>query len=241
MQRDVLPEPKYSVLIVEDESITSTAIAQELRSTGYQISGVAVSYDEAVACYHHSRPDLAVLDVHLSGARSGIDFAHYLRRQPDPIPFVYLTAQLNRDDRSLSMDTFPAGYLSKPLHMGSLLTTIETALHNHYQQDNGEVVHIQSSQSVHKIAVRDILHLRADHVYVNVILRDGRSIMVRRSLSDLIAEINHADIVQIHRSHAVNLRHVTAYNRRQLIVGEEEIPISNTYRDGVMNRVLPDD
>ena len=241
MQRVVSPAIKYSVLIVEDEFITSNVIARQLRSKGYQISGEVVSYDEAVACYQESSPDLAVLDVRLSGARSGIDFAHYLRRQPDPIPFVYLTAQLNPANRSRCMDTFPAGYLNKPLHMESLLTTIETALHNHYQQDNGEVVHIHSSQSVHKIAVHDILHLQADHVYVNVLLRDGKTIMLRRSLSDLIADINHADIVQIHRSHAVNLRHVTGYNRRQLTVGEEEIPISNTYRDGVMNRVLPDD
>ncbi|THH37730.1 LytR/AlgR family response regulator transcription factor [Neolewinella litorea] len=225
------------ILIVEDEFIISDTIADQLREQNYIVTGEAISYDEAVELYHKSPPDLALLDIRLSGPESGIDFAHFLRAQKEQIPFVYLTSQVDEQHLALARETFPAGYLSKPVQINSLLTTIDVALHNHQSQQQEETVAVKTGQATHILPLSAIRHLRADHVYVQVSLVDQKPLVLRRSLSDLVSEINHFSIVQTHRSHAVNLQHVTRYEHRTVYIDDDAVPISDKYRDQVLSRL----
>ncbi|NJB86869.1 DNA-binding LytR/AlgR family response regulator [Lewinella marina] len=227
--------PGRRILIVEDEFIISDTIADQLREQNYIVTGEAISYDEAVELYEASPPDLALLDIRLSGPESGIDFAHYLLEQEDPIPFIYLTSQVDEQHMALARETYPAGYLSKPVQISSLLTTIDVALHNHQSRQREETVTVKTGQATHILPLSAIQHLRADHVYVQVTLVGQKPLVLRRSLSDLVSEINHHSIVQTHRSHAVNLQHVTRYEHRSVFVDDVAIPISDKYREQVMS------
>lgn len=227
--------PGRRILIVEDEFIISDTIAQELREQNYIVTGEAISYEEAVELYRESPPDLALLDIRLSGPESGIDFAHFLREQEEQIPFVYLTSQVDEQHLALARETHPAGYLSKPVQINSLLTTIDVALHNHQSRQREETVTVKTGQATHILPLSAIRHLRADHVYVQVTLADQKPLVLRRSLSDLVSEINHQSIVQTHRSHAVNLQHVTRYETRSVFIDDEAIPISDKYRSHVLS------
>ncbi|WP_116125541.1 LytR/AlgR family response regulator transcription factor [Lewinella sp. IMCC34183] len=231
------PAPGPRILIVEDEFIISDTIAELLRDNGYRVAGEAISYEEAVKLYEEETPDLALLDIRLSGARTGIDVARYLAARPDPIPFVFLTSQVDDAHIGLARDTFPAGYLSKPIQTTSLLATIAVALHNHQGQRREETVSLRAGQATHLLPVATIRHLQADHVYVRVTLTDQKPLVLRRSLGELVKEIDNPNIVQTHRSHAVNLQHVTRYDNRSVYVDGASIPVSDTYRESVMARL----
>jgi DNA-binding response OmpR family regulator len=84
------------ILIVEDEILIADTIERYLTRQGYWVMGSAISCEEAETLYLRQTPDLALLDIRLSGSRTGIDFAHFIRKQARPAPFIYLTSQLDR-------------------------------------------------------------------------------------------------------------------------------------------------
>jgi CheY-like chemotaxis protein len=51
------------MLIVEDESVTASDVARELRRLGYQVVAVARSGPQAVAHALTHRPDLVLMDI----------------------------------------------------------------------------------------------------------------------------------------------------------------------------------
>jgi DNA-binding response OmpR family regulator len=61
-----LQNASMRILIVEDEYVTALALRTELREAGHEVVGVATGEREAVECFRHQRPDLAIVDIHLS-------------------------------------------------------------------------------------------------------------------------------------------------------------------------------
>jgi two-component system, response regulator PdtaR len=56
---------KSQVLIVEDEVILAHLLEDELKSSGFEVVGIAATEDEALNLFHNKRPALGVVDVHL--------------------------------------------------------------------------------------------------------------------------------------------------------------------------------
>jgi PAS domain S-box-containing protein len=122
------------ILIVEDELILAKDLALTLESLGYEISGVTTSGEDAVSMAERSRPDLALMDIRLTGEIDGITAADLLRSNFD-VPVVYLTGYAENDVLERAKRTEPYGYLAKPATLLELRSTIETALYKH-QADN---------------------------------------------------------------------------------------------------------
>jgi CheY-like chemotaxis protein len=68
------PEP-LEVLIVEDEILLATELGFLVQESGCRDVGHAMSSDEAVELAASLRPDLALVDVHLSDGPTGVEVA----------------------------------------------------------------------------------------------------------------------------------------------------------------------
>jgi len=66
---------KVKVLVVEDEIITADDICFSLEELGYEVLEPANTYSEAVRTLEAELPDIAILDIRLTGKKSGIDLA----------------------------------------------------------------------------------------------------------------------------------------------------------------------
>jgi len=110
----------YKILIVEDEVIIADTIKRYLTQNGHQVVGNAISYQEAESIYIEKKPDLVLLDIRLSGTKTGIDVAYFIQQQTDPKPFIFLSSQLDSRSLNSAKETFPAGYLSKPIQKNTL-------------------------------------------------------------------------------------------------------------------------
>lgn len=232
------PSSSSGILILEDEFIISDMLAGHLRRGGYEIAGQAKSFTEAATICHDCLPDLALLDIRISGDRTGIEFAHYLRDNHPSVPYIFLTSQADKGNMDAVTRTRPSGCLSKPIQIRSLLSMIEIALFNHRSREQtSRCVHLRDGKATHRVMVNEITYLEADHVYVVVHFRDRSTLMLRTSLSELTAEIGDGKIMQTHRSYAVNLVHVTRFEREQLYVGDRAIPVSRSRRSEVFERL----
>ena len=61
---------KARILIVEDEVIIADNMCDTLNDLGYETLEPAISYTEAIATIEEEMPDVAILDIHLSGKRT---------------------------------------------------------------------------------------------------------------------------------------------------------------------------
>ena len=66
---------KVKILVVEDEIIIADNICDTLNSLGYEALEPAINYTEAIELIENTKPDIAILDIQLSGQKTGIDLA----------------------------------------------------------------------------------------------------------------------------------------------------------------------
>lgn len=228
----------YNILIVEDEILIADMIERYLVRKGHKVVGSAISYEEATKIYLQKKPDLALLDIRLSGSKTGIDFAAFIQEQEQSIPFIYLTSQLDKTSIDLAKETFPAGYLSKPIQKESLHATIEIAMFKHGEQNPvTDTVEIADGLTSYLVSANDIIYWQTEHNYIKVFLSDGRQLLQRKTMNDFLEMLPEGMFLQTHRSFAVNVKRISHWDGQSVFVEDSSIPISRSRRKVVLDQL----
>ena len=232
---------KVKVGVVEDEMIIALGIINALRDLGYEATDPANNYTQALAMIAHEKPDILLLDIHLSGHKDGIDLARTIRKEFS-IPIIFLTANADAATVERAKETMPDAYLLKPFREKELFTSIELCLSNfskkkkdatssgegHYKINDS--LFIKQGQHFHKVKLEDILYIEADNIYLNVYTQSAK-MLVRSTLHDYMTIIGSQNFFRVHRSYAVNIPHIQSINSECLIINNKEIPIAKAYRE----------
>ena len=100
------------------------------------------------------------------------------------------------------------------------------------------IVRLKDGTRLHPVPESDILYARAADDYCDVALTDGRTILVTMTLARLLETLP-GQFLRVHKSYAVNRRHVTAVaprpgGGRQLVLDQgEAIPVGRTYGEAI--------
>ena len=120
---------KTRILIVEDQFVEANAVKIALEKAGYEVCGMAMSYEQALPYIRMARPDIVLLDIFLKGDLTGVDLARVLSKEG--IPFVYLSANSNQSTLDEAIATRPYGFLVKPFREKDLRIALEIAGFRH--------------------------------------------------------------------------------------------------------------
>ena len=118
---------KPRVLIVEDDYLVGSQIEVALADAGFDVVGVAQSAEEALALAGERKPQLAIMDIRLSGARDGVDTAVALYKAHG-VRSVFATAHSDENVRRRAVAADPLGWIQKPYSMRTLVDAIRGAL-----------------------------------------------------------------------------------------------------------------
>ncbi|MGD0548429.1 MAG: response regulator, partial [Terracidiphilus sp.] len=138
---------KAKLLIVEDEPAVALDLQQEVEEFGYEVIGLAESADEALIAVEQTRPDLALMDVRISGRMNGIQTARLLR-DAYQVPAIFLTAHSDDFTVAGAAREMPYGYLTKPFQSGQLKATVQVALHKAKVDAGLRIAHRKISTTV---------------------------------------------------------------------------------------------
>lgn len=235
---------KVRILVVEDEIIIADNICDALEDLGYEVSEPAITYSEAIETIKEFKPDLAILDIQLSGKKDGIDIAQTIKDDYN-IPFIFLSS--NSDVRTVgrAKEVAPSAYLVKPFSKEELYTSIEIALSNFSNledlsapktENKQNALFIKQKNLFIKIKFDDILFVKSDHVYIEIYTKKGEKYLVRGSLNDYISKLGTC-FVRVHRGYVVNMNHVDAFEHELVVIGKESIPLGKTYRGDFLNEI----
>lgn len=118
------------MLVVEDERLIARELQVRLEELGHTVSSISDNAEDAIRSAEQDRPDIALMDIRIQGARDGIEAAAILQERFD-LPVVFLTAHSDQSTLDRAKAVCPAGYLLKPLSPRELVVTLEVGMHNH--------------------------------------------------------------------------------------------------------------
>jgi len=236
---------RVKVLVVEDEIIIADDICDLLTEMGYEVAEPAISYSEAVKTLQDFNPDIAIVDIHLSGKKDGIDLAAFINEN-NKIPFIILTSNTDSNTVEKAKTVNPSAYLVKPYRKIELFTSIEIAISNFEKQSSlsqksvsstlKNVLFIKQNHLFIKVHFDDILFIKADHVYLEIFSKDKNKFIVRGSLNDYINKLGYK-FSRIHRGYIINLQHIAAIDHDFVKIENTSIPIGKNYREEFLKRI----
>ena len=119
-------EPKATILIVDDDRLMASTLAEILESAGYG-ADTANSGEEALATIRQSRPDLVISDLKMSGMH-GHQLQSEIQRICPDLPVIIITAFGSIETAVESMRRGAFDFLTKPFTNSELNIVVERAL-----------------------------------------------------------------------------------------------------------------
>jgi two-component system, response regulator PdtaR len=245
------------ILIIEDEFILASELAETLESEGYEVVLTADNGQEAVDFYQENEVDLVLCDININGDWDGIETVTKLIAIKQ-VPIIYLTAFTDKDTLERAKATFPAAYIPKPYHITNLRMAIELAISNFavkiqplkilidekpenpqkemFLQVNDDIFIKQNYQFV-KFSLNEILYLEADNIYTNIITSQKKYV-IRQSIGNVHERLPMKNLIRVHRSFVVNINKIDSFNEYEVMVQGHAIPISRTYKDEFMKHFM---
>jgi two-component system LytT family response regulator len=244
------------VLIADDEPVARKGLRALLATEpDVTIAGEAATGEETEALLRSTSPDVLILDIQMP-QKSGLDVVAGV--DPASLPLViFVTAH---DDHAIrAFELHALDYLVKPYREDRLRDAIGRARalldRRHIGQFRQRVgawvasqpvfptrIRIEDRERIRFIAVKDIQWVEAQDYCVLLHLA-GERILRRGTLKQFLRMVDPSILVRVHRSAAVNVRHVreltiTASGGLTARLGSgAEVPVARAFREELEERL----
>lgn len=243
---------KVKVLIVEDELLIAESLKITLANMGYEVPALFRSGKEVLDWFRPGLADIIMMDINLAGKMNGVETAIEIRKI-STAPIIYITDNQDEALRKKAInETNTVQYLTKPFSKLDIAVAIDLAVKalkghelmlekvNNSSYLIDDCIFVKDLQGFKKIKISDILFLKADGSYCNLIYtadNSEESILFSENLSFLEERLAFArSLVRIHRSFIINIDSVKKIQENRLWIRDTEIPIGKTYKYEIKNR-----
>lgn len=239
-----------TAVIAEDESILRAELRETLAGIWPELVICAEAEDgiEALRALATHTPDIVFLDIQMPGA-SGLEVA---RHASGKCHVVFVTAY----DKyaAAAFDQGAVDYVMKPFSPTRIATAVERlkkqiqstpaalddvlkllTIWNRDEKEYLRWVTASHGLELRLITADEICYFQADNKYTLVVTADRES-LIRRTIKELVEEVDPRMFWQIHRGTLVNVnaiagvqRDVTRHLRVKLKLRKEMLPVSESY------------
>ncbi len=209
------------ILVIEDEKNIREIIGALLNEEGFMVY-TAKNGKEGIDIAQKELPDLIISDIMMPGM-DGYSVLKELSKNniTKLIPFIFLTAKVERNDIRVGMELGADDYLFKPFRSEELLKSISSRLGRietlkaEFTKTNedsfskkytiDDKIFIQANGSPHLIKINEILFITAERQYSSIKLLEGKSYLLRKSVSKWEELLPCKNFLRIHRSTIINI------------------------------------
>ena len=242
-------------IAVDDEPLALGLVTDYIRKIPF-LELVATCGDafEAARALQETPVDLMFIDIQMPGL-TGLQFIQSLAKRP---MVVIVTAYKKFAPEGFDLDV--VDYLVKPVGLDRFmkacykaqelyeLRTAKDAAAGGAADWSGasaqaggpggafvaDYFFVNVDYSLVKVLFADIVWIEGSGDYVKIHLRSAaKPLLVRTSAKTLEAELPTDKFLRIHKSYIVSVAAITAVRKNSLFIGEMELPVGETYRDGL--------
>jgi len=141
------------LLLVDDEELNIRLLERILDKAGYKHVASTTNSDEAVALQGRFKPDLILLDVHMSGM-DGFEVLEQItahNRSDDRVPVIMITADASAETKRRALELGANDFVGKPFDSGEILLRIRNHLETRFLHQK---LREQNSQLERKVIER---------------------------------------------------------------------------------------
>lgn len=194
------------------------------------------------------KPDILFLDIQMQDG-SGFDLLDVLADIPFKIIFItasdahaikafryaaidYLLKPVDPDELVRAMDRFR----KQQVNENEKYKLLNDSLKNHNKPNEKLALH--SQDKIHIVNITDILRCESSVNYTSFHFKDGKKMMVTRTLKDFEDLLNDQGFYRVHQSHLVNTRFIREYVKTEgghlIMIDGTMIPVSTRKRPEVI-------
>lgn len=209
------------ILIIEDDKLVRENVNSLLTEEGY-LSFPAKDGNEGIRIAKREHPDLIICDIMMKGTDGyGVLKALSKDNSTKSIPFIFLTAKVEKNDIRLGMNLGADDYLFKPFDADDLLSSIESRLKrievlkadlDKSHEYNGkekyapdDKIFVQVNNKTYPINITDVMFISAQRQYSSIKTTSGHSYLLRKSISRWETILPENKFLRIHRSTIINI------------------------------------
>ncbi|MEM1322236.1 MAG: response regulator transcription factor [Bacteroidota bacterium] len=238
----------FKILLVEDDLSYALEIEMLIDELGHRLLEVAHNPPTALKVVKRELPNLALVDINLSGAFLGVELAEELSLMG--IPIIFITAYNDREiyDKAKHLDPF--AYLIKPFDKITLQSIIEslsnviaqTAEKGNLLNSTGRSIHdhffVKSNSQLFKVFIADIQWIHSEGNYCTIQTRQ-KKYAIKISLTKIKQQLPEKQFLQIHRGFIIQLSLITNIDisSNEVFIGQKALPLGRKYKKQLLDQL----
>ncbi len=192
------------VLLVDDEKDARDGLKLlfEMEKLDVEVCGEADSVTDALTKLKEVKPQLVFLDVEMPGG-TGFDLLEEINKEN--IKVIFITAYKEYAIQALRARA--SDYLLKPVDPDELAVAIKRVkeeLDANKKARASKKIKISDTKQVLHVHPEEIIHIKGEGRYSEVVLTNNRKLMVTKNIGDFESELPQELFFRVHKSHLVN-------------------------------------
>ncbi len=213
----------FKILIVDDEVLIAEFLKDVLNELGYKNLVLAHNKRQTMILLEEFHPEVVLLDIRMKEELEGIQIAERIN-QEYKIPFIYITAQSDKEIIGKALGTKPAGYITKPFKQADIYAAIRLVEEN-AEKNSEKFFSFKDGYSIVKLSVDEILYAKSNDNYIDL-FTTSKKYTLRYTLDWLMENTPNGMFHRAHRSAVVNITKITKATSKSVFIGDVEIPVS---------------
>lgn len=188
---------------------------------------------EAIGWLKENGADLIFLDIQMEQL-TGIQFLEAI----DPSSKVILTTAY--DQYAIKgFELNVTDYLLKPFSFQRFLQAVNKAMEhfsNKKISENDSFIFVKTEYRLERIDIDDILYIEGMKDYLRIICK-GKKVMTLQSFARIEESLPDNKFCRVHKSYIVAIDKIKSVERGVIIIADQRIPVSNTYKDNFYSKI----
>jgi len=214
----------YKAIIIDDEEMARTLLHGMIQEYCSEVEVVDLCKDlpSGVKSIRKNKPDIVFLDIEMPG-HSGMELLDFFDDTEIDFSIIFVTAYNRYAIQAFKLSA--VDYLLKPIETDDLKNAVElfkknkarnkeeyTILKENLKSSSPKKIALHTLSSITFVDVKDILFFQGDGSYTKVVLKEGKSITLSKSLKHFENMLQENTVFfRCHKSYMVNLQYITDY------------------------------
>lgn len=245
---------EIEAVLIDDMSDARETLKTELSAwcPAVTILGEADGVVSGAKLIREKKPKLVFLDIQMNDG-SGFDLLEILGDSAQDFAVIFITGS---DEFAIRAFRYSAiDYLLKPIDPDQLREAVAKAIQSPRTQSaqvdslirqvkHGEIptrLALHTMEKVYVVPIGDIVRCESSANYTIFYLKDGRQLLVTRTLKEFDQMLSEMKFLRVHQSHLVNSSFIREFNKGDggylIMIDESEVPVSSRKRAGLLQQL----
>src|SRR5262245_32963516 len=226
-------------IAVDDEPLALELLEDNISKVPYlQLIASCSNAIEALKVLQQQKIDLIFLDIQMPGL-TGLQFIQSMTEKP---MIILITAYEKYALEGFNLDVLD--YLVKPVSLERFVKACNKAWELHQLRSKPtetsdkrltDYIFVNADYSLLKVVMDDIMWVEGLKDYIKIHLKSSsKAVITRMTMKSIEDMLPPSRFIRIHKSYIAAMSFITSVRKSSVMIGPVELPVSETYQDGLI-------